>query len=88
MFLAVDAPAYLEASRRVMGVLRSFPAVVEVMGWDEAFLAGRPTIPRRWRARAAAVLERTELWCSIGIGDTKIRRSSAAGSPSLEACSG
>jgi DNA polymerase-4 len=39
VFLAVDAPAYLEASKRVMDVLRSFPAVVEVMGWDEAFMA-------------------------------------------------
>ena len=38
VFLPVDAPAYLEASRGVMGVLRSFPAVVQVLGWDEAFM--------------------------------------------------
>src|SRR5205823_3943796 len=38
VFLPVDAPAYLEASRGVMEVLRSFPAVVQVLGWDEAFM--------------------------------------------------
>src|SRR5207247_10891794 len=38
VFLAVDEPAYLEASRRVMDVLRSFPAIVQVLGWDEALM--------------------------------------------------
>jgi DNA polymerase-4 len=44
VFLPVDAPAYEEASQRVMDTLRGLtwsgrPVVVEVLGWDEAFLA-------------------------------------------------
>lgn len=39
VFLAVDAEAYLAASHRVMDTLRTFPAVVQVAGLDEAFLA-------------------------------------------------
>src|ERR1700761_1512248 len=38
VFLPADRPAYDAASARVMATLRSFPAVVEVWGWDEAFL--------------------------------------------------
>ena len=56
VFLPVDKDAYNEASDRVMDTLRTLewggvPVVVEVLGWDEAFLgagrgarrAGRPT---------------------------------------------
>jgi DNA polymerase-4 len=44
VFLPVDAPAYDAASAEVMGTLRSLtwagaPVVVEVLGWDEAFVA-------------------------------------------------
>ncbi|MDQ4052795.1 MAG: DNA polymerase IV [Actinomycetota bacterium] len=44
IFLPVDAPAYDAASAEVMGTLRSLswggaPLVVEVLGWDEAFVA-------------------------------------------------
>ena len=50
VFLAVDAPAYDAASAEVMSTLRDQtwdddPVVVEVLGWDEAFVtsaAGRP----------------------------------------------
>ena len=45
MFLPVDEPAYLEVSERVMETLRSFPAVVEVLGWDEAFMEPDPVPP-------------------------------------------
>ena len=39
VFLPVDAEAYLAASRQVMHVLRSIEgAVVQVLGWDEAFM--------------------------------------------------
>src|SRR3984893_883553 len=38
VFLPVDRDVYLSASARVMDTLRTFPAVVEVMGWDEAFM--------------------------------------------------
>ena len=39
VFLPVDKAAYDAASATVMAVLREFDAIVEVMGWDEAFLA-------------------------------------------------
>ena len=38
VFLPVDRDAYDAASAQVMATLRSFDAVVEVLGWDEAFL--------------------------------------------------
>ncbi|HEU4336267.1 MAG TPA: DNA polymerase IV, partial [Nocardioides sp.] len=39
VFLPVDFPVYEEASVRVMETLRATPgAVVEVLGWDEAFV--------------------------------------------------
>jgi DNA polymerase-4 len=74
VFLAVDAEHYLEASGRVMQVLRTFPAVVQVLGWDEAFMALDTDDPdARAREVQRAVLERTDLWCSIGMGDSKHR---------------
>ena len=80
VFLAVDGPAYDEASKRVMDVLRSFPAVVEVWGWDEAFMGVSTDDPEAFaRDVQAAVLERTELWCSIGVGDTKLRAKLGSG---------
>jgi DNA polymerase-4 len=74
VFLAVDAPTYLEASRRVMDVLRSFGFVVQEMGWDEAFIAVETEHPEDLaRDIQRRVLERTELWCSIGIGDNRLQ---------------
>ena len=71
VFLAVDGDHYLEASERVMQTLRQFPAVVQVMGWDEAFMAVETDDPERLaREVQQAVLERTGLWCSIGVGDS------------------
>jgi DNA polymerase-4 len=79
-FLAVDADAYLAASARVMDVLRTFPAVVQVMGWDEAFLAVDADEPEALaRVVQARVLERTDLWCSIGVGDNRLRAKIATG---------
>ncbi len=73
-FLPVDAETYLAASRDVMATLRSFPAVVEVAGWDEAFMAVEADDPEALaREIQRAVLERTRLWCSIGVGDNKLR---------------
>jgi DNA polymerase-4 len=80
VFLPVDSEAYLAASRRVTDTLRTFPAVVEVAGWDEAFLAVETDDPEELAERIqGAVLERTELWCSIGIGDDKLRAKIASG---------
>ncbi|MGZ8639358.1 MAG: DNA polymerase IV, partial [Actinomycetota bacterium] len=80
VFLPVDRAAYDEASTRVMNVLRSFPAVVEVWGWDEAFMGIQAEDPEAFaRDVQATVLERTELWCSIGVGDTKLRAKLGSG---------
>jgi DNA polymerase-4 len=80
VFLPVDAEAYLAASREVMDTLRTFPAVVEVAGWDEAFLAIEADDPEALaREMQGRVLERTRLWCSIGVGDNKLRAKIASG---------
>jgi DNA polymerase IV len=80
VFLPVDAKAYLAASARVMETLRAFPAVVQVMGWDEAFMAVETDEPEALaRDVQRAVLERTELWSSIGVGDNKLRAKLATG---------
>jgi DNA polymerase-4 len=74
VFLPVDAPTYLAASRRVMDALRSFGHVVQEMGWDEAFVAVDTDDPEGVaRDLQRRVLEHTELWCSIGIGDNKLQ---------------
>ncbi|MBF4770524.1 DNA polymerase IV [Nocardioides agariphilus] len=84
VFLPVDAPHYLAASAEVMAAIRALewggvPVVLEVLGWDEAFLGageghgdlGDPVeMARRVRA---AVLERTRLHCSVGIGNNKLQ---------------
>ncbi len=75
MFLPVDFPVYEEASARVMETLRAMPgAVVEVLGWDEAFVGLETDDPlAAAHAIQAAVLEATSLHCSVGIGDTLVR---------------
>ncbi|WP_202819164.1 DNA polymerase IV [Actinosynnema sp. ALI-1.44] len=80
IFLASDAPAYEEASERVMAVLREFPVVVEVIGWDEAFVGARTEDPEALAADIrTAVAQRTGLSCSVGIGDNKLRAKIATG---------
>ncbi len=80
VFLASDPAAYEAASAGVMATLRSFPVVVEVWGWDEAFL-GAPTTDPMALARdlQAAVLAETALACSVGVGDNKLRAKIATG---------
>jgi DNA polymerase-4 len=74
VFLPVDADRYLEASGDVMDVLRSFPVVVQVLGWDEAFMGVETSDPEELAGEIqTAVLVRTQLWCSIGIGDSRHR---------------
>ncbi|WP_285509518.1 DNA polymerase IV [Actinokineospora sp. NBRC 105648] len=79
IFLPSDPDAYNLASAEVMAVLRDF-GVVEVLGWDEAFV-GVETEDAEALAREimAAVLERTRLHCSVGIGDNKLRAKLATG---------
>ncbi|MBO3085797.1 DNA polymerase IV [Cellulomonas fengjieae] len=74
VFLPVDAQEYEAASDRVMATLRSLGAVVEVLGWDEAFLGTMTDDPEALARRAQeAVLRATRLHCSVGIGDNKVR---------------
>ena len=80
VFLPVDAPAYEAASAQVMDVLRSFDVPVQVLGWDEAFLAVATADPEAFaRDIQQAVLEATGLHCSVGIGDNKLRAKIATG---------
>lgn len=75
VFLPVDFPVYEAVSATVMETLRTYPgAVVEVLGWDEAFVGVETDDPAATaRALQAAVLDATRLDCSVGIGDTKVR---------------
>lgn len=81
VILPVDAPAYDAASAQVMATLRALDgAVVQVLGWDEAFVGIRTDDPERFaRSLQAAVLEATRLYCSVGIGDTTVRAKNATG---------
>ncbi|WP_207946519.1 DNA polymerase IV [Actinomadura sp. 7K507] len=79
VFLPVDREHYEAVSDQVMAALRSFGAVVEVLGWDEAFLAadGDPEAMAqqiRVRVRAATGLE-----CTVGIGENKLQAKLATG---------
>jgi nucleotidyltransferase/DNA polymerase involved in DNA repair len=80
VFLPVDRPVYEAASARVMAVLRDYGAVVEVLGWDEAFLAVDTEDPEaaagelRRRVRAATGLD-----SSVGIGRNKLQAKVATG---------
>lgn len=81
VILPVDQEAYLAASETVMDVLRSQPgATVQVLGWDEAFVGIEAEDPEAYaRQVQAAVLARTQLHCSVGIGDTLVRAKVATG---------
>ena len=80
VFLPVDAEAYEAASAEVMATLAEFDAVLEVAGWDEAFLAADTDDPealaRRIQDRIRAV---TSLDCTVGIGENKLQAKLATG---------
>ncbi len=84
VFLPVDFPVYEAASAQVMAALRSLewggvPVVLEVLGWDEAFLGagdghGPLGDPRDYAQEVrAAVLAATGLHCSVGVGNNKLQ---------------
>ena len=80
VFLPSDRDAYDTASEEVMAVLRSFPVIVEVWGWDEAYVGTTTDDPEAIAADLrAAVLERTGLSCAVGIGDTRLGAKTATG---------
>jgi DNA polymerase-4 len=79
VLLPVDRPVYEAASERVMQTLKDLPdTVVEVLGWDEAFVGVHADDPEATaRQVQRAVLDATGLWCSVGIGDTLVRAKTA-----------
>ena len=80
VFLAVDKEAYEAVSVEVMAVLRQFSDLVEVLGWDEAFVATESEDPESVaRAIQERVLSVTELHCTVGIGQNKIQAKLATG---------
>jgi DNA polymerase-4 len=80
VFLPSDPPVYDKVSERVMATLREFPVVVEVIGWDEAFIGAHTDDPDALAADIRrAVLAETGLSCSVGIGDNKLRAKLATG---------
>jgi DNA polymerase IV len=80
VFLPVDKAAYDAASEQVMAVLRSTGAVVEVLGWDEAFLGVSTGDPEGFaRSVASRVHEATRLECTVGIGENKLQAKLATG---------
>ncbi len=80
VFLAVDRELYEAASASVMATLQEVDAVVEVLGWDEAFLGVQTDDPE---ALARAIQQRvraaTALDCSVGIGQNKLQAKLATG---------
>ena len=80
VFLPVDRQAYEAASAEVMATLREFDAVVEVLGWDEAFLAVDTDDPEATAGRIRdRVMTATRLDCSVGIGQNKVQAKLATG---------
>ena len=63
-----------------MATLTKFDAVVEVLGWDEAFLGvDRTTLRRMAREIQRRVREATVLDCTVGIGQNKLQAKLATG---------
>ena len=80
VFLPVDREAYEVASSLVMATLRGFDAIVEVLGWDEAFLGVATEDPEAVaREVQRRVREATSLDCSVGIGCNKLQAKLATG---------
>jgi len=80
IFLPVDFAAYEDASEQVMNVLRAAGAVVEVLGWDEAFVGVTTDDPEGFaRTLQSSVFAATRLACSVGIGENKLQAKIATG---------
>ncbi len=80
VFLPMDRPAYEAASEQVMATLRSLGVVVEVWGWDEAFVGVRTDDPEAFaRLVQTTLLAETRLHCAVGIGETKLQAKTATG---------
>src|SRR6201995_724676 len=79
-FLAVDRDAYEAVSAEVMAALRASGAVVQVMGWDEAFVGVDTDDPEGFaRSLQRRVRAATRLDCTVGIGENKLQAKLATG---------
>ncbi|WP_129669100.1 DNA polymerase IV [Phytoactinopolyspora endophytica] len=79
VFLPVDRDTYDAVSVEVMTVLREF-GVVEVLGWDEAFLGVDHDDPESTARRIQErVREATDLDCTVGIGQNRLQAKLATG---------
>ena len=68
------------AAAQVMSALKQLDAVVEVLGWDEAFLGVQTSDPEALaRAIQERVREATRLDCSVGIGHNRLQAKQATG---------
>lgn len=80
VFLPVDRATYETASDEVMTALRSFGAVTEVMGWDEAFVADDSGDPEGFaRQIQQRIKAATDLDSSVGIGENRLQAKLATG---------
>ena len=80
VFLPSDKPTYEAVSAEVMAALRGPDVVVEVIGWDEAFVGAVTDDPERLaRELQERVLARTQLHCTVGIGPNKLHAKMATG---------
>ena len=80
VFLPVDREAYEAVSAEVIAVLRASGAVVEVLGWDEAFLGIEDDDPETFaRALQHRVRAATQLDAAVGIGENKLQAKLATG---------
>jgi nucleotidyltransferase/DNA polymerase involved in DNA repair len=80
VFLPVDRAAYETASDAVMTALRGLGYLVEVMGWDEAFVAVDTEDPEGAAGEIQATIRAaTELDSSVGIGRNRLQAKLATG---------
>jgi DNA polymerase-4 len=80
VFLAHDRPAYDAASAEVMATLRALEVVVEVWGWDEAFVGATTDDPEALAHEIkSSVFAATALSCAVGIGDSRLTAKTATG---------
>lgn len=74
VFLPVDREAYEAASVVVMATLRQVGGVVEVLGWDEAFIGVETSDPEATaRDVQRRVRDASGLDCTVGIGANKLQ---------------
>ena len=80
VFLPVDREAYEAVSAEVMAALRESGAVVEVIGWDEAFLGIDDEDPEQFaRGLQQRIRDATQLDSTVGIGQNKLQAKLATG---------